>query len=114
MAWQDSRGEAGFLPIKTLGDELIWGTAATQHAVSWPHVDDEGFATMVSVQVGSKYWMVGRHKVHPIFRQDDGIGNVDTINAFGVGIKDRSWVPATSNTSQWDYEGILLTPGMVL
>jgi hypothetical protein len=105
------------VPVKTLADDLIWGTVGTKHAVSWPHVDDEGFATMSAVQTGSKYWIVGKEK-RKIFQFDDGRGKMDHINAFGVGrdddLGDSSWVPSEPNLHQFDYEGILLTPGMVL
>lgn len=118
IAWQTSRGQPGFVPLKTLADDLTWGTVATKHAVSWPHVDDDGFATMSAVQTGSKYWIIGKPK-RKVFQFDDGVGNMDNINAFGMGrddddLGDSSWVPSQSNTHQFDYEGILLTPGMVL
>lgn len=121
MAWQMSLGRPGFLSSKALAeplaDDLVWGTAATQHAVSWPHIDDEGFGTVVSVQAGSKYWAVGRPKRALPFAEKYGLGNMATINAFGVGndrFPDKEWQPAGDNTHLVDYEGILLTPGTVL
>lgn len=121
MAWQTSRGQPGFVSAKyladPLADDLVWGTAATQHAVSWAHFDDEGFATVASVQVGSKYWVVGRPKRTPAFAPDNGLGNMHTINGLGLGqdlVANKEWQPASDNTQLFDYEGILLTPGTVL
>ena len=121
MAWQTSRGRPGFVSAKilanTLADDLAWGTAATTHAISWPHIDDEGFGTVASIQVGSKYWVVARPKRNRLFKHDDGLGHMDTINAFGISadlLADNVWEPASDNTHLVDYEGILLTPDTVL
>jgi hypothetical protein len=121
MAWQMSRGRPGFVSSQSLAEplaaDLLWGTAATQHAVSWPHVDDEGFATVVSVQAGSKYWVVGKPKRGSEAADVHGLGNMETINSFCVGntrIQDKEWQPGGDNTHLVDYEGVLLTPGTVL
>ena len=58
-AWQVSNGRPRFVPNLTMSNDLIWGTAALQHAVSWTHIDAEEFNTMISIETGSKYWVVG-------------------------------------------------------
>ena len=96
--------------MESLADHLIWGTAATRHAASWPHIDNEGFATMSSIQVGSKYWLLGRPK-------QQSAHSMDRINAFGIGYQPEGEKAEESESSMWalyDYEGVLLTPGPVL
>jgi len=120
-AWQTSKGRPGFIKMKPLSDHMTWGTAATQHAASWPHVDDEGFATVASPTVGSKYWIVGRPRQN-LDNRDQALGDMDSVDGFGfryVGSSrptksTRTWSPGKANTSLVDYEGILLTPGSVL
>jgi len=116
VAWLASRGRPGFASQDSLSKDLVWATAALKHAASWTHVDDEGFATVATVDVGSKYWIVGRPR-----QNEDGLGDMDTINAFGepkkaedTTMKPKSWNPGGANTDLFDYEGVLLTPGTVL
>jgi hypothetical protein len=123
-AWQASCGRPGFVCMPPLSNDLIWGTAALQHAVSWTHIDDEGFATVTSTQVGSKYWVLGcqRRRAVPPGSIEEALGDIDSLNAFKLNTlslssqKDVSlgWEPGTSNSSLFNYEGILLTPGSVL
>ena len=83
----------------SLDDILLWGPAATQHAVSWLHFDDDGFATAIAVKTGAKYWVVAK----PL---DDSVcpGNPD----FGL-----KW--DTSNIDKkYEMEAVVLRPGTVL
>ena len=58
QAMQITCGMKGIMLIKALSDEMIWGTAALKDAVSWQHIDDEGFGTVVTNMVGIKYWVL--------------------------------------------------------
>jgi hypothetical protein len=124
-AWQLCRGRPGFVRLPPFSDQLIWGTAASKHAASWPHIDDEGFATVCTPQVGSKYWVLGRQRrqVSTATPVDNAFGDMGSVNAFGLKFAendsvdkedDRVWQPGSSNTEIFDYEGVLLTPGSVL
>jgi hypothetical protein len=86
-------------------------------------VDDEGFATVVTLVSGSKYWVVG--KPHPRISgsRDQDLGDMDSVDAFGLRYTgfpkpdrahQRIWAPGKANTKSMDYEGVLLTPGCVL
>ena len=117
-AWLTSRGRPGFLSHISLSEDMVWATAALKHAMSWTHINDEGFATVATVDVGSKYWVVARpHQKNQI----NGLGDMDTINAFGLPqssddntTNPQTWNPGRANTDLFDYEGVLLTPGTVL
>jgi hypothetical protein len=97
----------GLTPFTPLNDETIWGTAALKHAISWQHIDDEGFGTVATNMVGSKYWVLARR------RRDDSSsserGNMGTVMAFGGSIR-----PTSASPDLYEHEGILLTPGSVL
>jgi hypothetical protein len=88
-------------------DDTSWGTAALRHAVSWPHIDDEGFGTVVTNMAGTKYWVVAR----PRRDAPSGtfLGNMGTVKAFGETLK-----PTSANTDIFEHEGVLLTAGTIL
>ena len=104
---QETRGVRGFPPVDPRTDDTSWGTTALKHAVSWPHIDDEGFGTVVTNMVGAKYWAVARP------RRDAPaahlLGNMGTVKAFGDTIN-----PTSANAKIFEYEAVLLTPGSVL
>jgi len=109
--------------MKPFWNEMTWGTAATKHAASWPHVDDEGFATVVTPVSGSKYWVVGKRRPQESGSRDEHLGDMDSLDAFGLRYAgfpkankahQRIWTPGKANTKLIDYEGVLLTPGCVL
>ena len=107
QATQVTRGMRGVAPLTSLHDETSWGTAALKHTTSWQHIDDEGFATMVTNMVGLKYWVVTR-------RQHGGAdtsphGRMDSAVAFGPTLRPRS-----ASDDLFDHEGVLLSPGSVL
>lgn len=105
-AMQITRGMKGIASIPSLADEMIWGTAALQNAVSWQHVDDEGFGTVVTNMVGSKYWVLARPRSD---RQDKSVGDMGSSMAFGKTLK-----PTTAYDDVFEHEGVLLEPGSVL
>ena len=104
---QETRGIRGFPPVNPRTDDTCWGTAALKHAVSWPHIDDEGFGTVVTAMVGAKYWVVARP------RRDAGLsglhGNMGTVKEFGDTLN-----PTSANAEMFEHEAVLLTPGTVL
>ena len=109
--------------MKPFWSDLTWGTAATKHAASWPHVDHEGFGTVVIPVSGSKYWVVGKPHLQVRGSRDQDLGDMDTIDTFGLRYTgtpkpnkahQRIWTPGKANTELLDYEGVLLMPGSVL
>lgn len=52
------------LPIQ-YRNEVIWGSIANKNAISWPHLDDEGFATATCTLVGGKVWAFIKPKSDP-------------------------------------------------
>lgn len=88
------------LPIsqKDFRNDLIWTTVANKYAVSWGHVDDEGFATGTCTQTGGKMWALAT----PIE------GTVEDIEAFK---EKNSW---DFNTDKFRYEILYLPPRCVL
>jgi hypothetical protein len=62
-AWSVTKGAAGCTVEKAppLGD-FRWGLAGTTGAVSWWHVDSNGFGTYVDTKAGLKWWMVAKRK----------------------------------------------------
>lgn len=97
-----------FIGTANVTDDVAWGTAGLKYASSWPHLDDEGFCTVVTVKVGGKWWLLARKK-----RQGPtagGIkGDIGTVHSF-----DGSWQPYQANSDIFEHEAIFLTPGCVL
>ena len=83
------------LSIPFPADSIIWATAATEGATTWPHIDDYGMATFVQVMTGRKLWVVMRPK--------DG---QNTKDAWAGHLAERSPV-----VDHFDCEGVLLQPG---
>ena len=104
---QRTHQRRGLQTLKSLSDELIWGTAALKHATSWQHVDDEGFGTMVTNMAGSKYWVVARH------RQDSSPSQWQGSMCCGVPFREMIR-PFDTSTDVYEHEGVLLTAGTVL
>jgi hypothetical protein len=82
-------------------DTMMWGTAATKQATTWPHVDDCGTATVVKIVAGHKYWVIMRPKLH-----NSSSGDMGTIKTFSKSIQ-----PTEPCDKIWDCEGVLLGPG---
>ena len=57
-AWVQTNGASGFRVMAHPSDDMTWSTAGSQGAVSWIHVDDDGFCTSTQILVGKKYWVV--------------------------------------------------------
>jgi len=65
------------------------------------HVDDDGFATAITVKTGVKYWVVAR----PQHSEDTGLD-------LDFGVKWETHRPPS--VSDYEMEGVLLCPGTVL
>lgn len=89
--------------IWDLRDTLSWGTAATKNAVSWFHIEDDGFATAVSVQAGSKWWVLADR-----IRDDPRSDDMRDTKAFD------GWKVRHIDGKRWRLEGVLLVPHSTL
>src|ERR1700677_4017263 len=104
---QATHGMASLPDMNPLTDETCWGTAALRHAMSWSHIDDEGFGTVVTNMVGSKYWALARQcRDSPEGSKEGDVGNK---LAFGKTIH-----PWSASDQDLEHEGMLLTPSTVL
>jgi hypothetical protein len=82
-------------------DDMLWGTAATQNATTWAHIDDHGLAMIVKIKTGQKYWVVMCPKRNPGPPGSDG--DMGSINVFV-----DAWLPWGSSAELWDHKAILL------
>lgn len=91
------------IEIVDTGDATCWGTAGTVDALSWGHIDDVGLSTSVSVQAGSKYWVLARRKnANP---RADEMSDFRTFDGWKVDDIDKT---------TWDVEAIHLNSRCVL
>jgi hypothetical protein len=61
VAWDYLRGKNvynGPTPYPT--EDMRWGLAGTANAVSWMHIDSDGFATFIRIMTGKKVWAIYR------------------------------------------------------
>ena len=97
----------GLLDIDPPQNDIKWGITGGKNALSWPHIDANGFATAVVVTTGAKYWILMREKrgldVPP------SLGNLSTMHAF-----PKTWHPSTFEKDLHEYEALHLTAGTVL
>lgn len=101
-AWKCTKGAAGFEQEKAppLGD-LRWGLAATAGALSWWHIDSDGFGTYVDTRAGLKWWIVARRKGHG--HMFESFSEVDTFFKGKYEIDEP-------NQERWDLEAVVLPP----
>lgn len=109
-SFQDMASDAHSGPrIKHLMDLIdmknvtSWGTAATANALSWFHIDDDGFATCVSVQAGMKWWVLARKKDRN--PRADEMGSISTF---------FRWTVEDIDGQVWELEAVLLDPTVAL
>lgn len=102
MAWKCTKGAAGFEQEKPppLGD-FRWGLAATTGALSWWHIDSNGFGTYVDTKAGLKWWIVARRKGHA--------HRFETISEMGT-FCDKGYEVDEPNAEKWDLEAVILPP----
>lgn len=84
-------------------DVTSWGTAATANAVSWFHIDDDGFGTAVSVQAGKKWWVLARKK-----NNNPRANEMEDVSTF------YRWDVHDIDGNVWELEAICLDPSVVL
>jgi hypothetical protein len=104
---QETRGIRGFPALNPRTNDTSWGTSAMKHAVSWPHINDEGFGTVVTNMVGTKYWVVARRRRDA--PSGSPLGDKGTMKAFGDKLETVS-----ANADIYEHEAVLLTAGTVL
>lgn len=91
------------LQLQDMRDVVSWATAATGNAISWFHFDDDGFATIVWVQTGAKWWVVARKKdANPL------------ADEMSTGRTFDDWTPETLAEETWDLEAVHLDRNCVL
>lgn len=86
-----------------LRNDTNWGTGGTKNALSWFHKDDEGLATSVFVQAGSKMWVVADRKRKNVLQDE-----MDNVNVF------KDWKVKDIDPADWSVEAIHLRPNSVL
>jgi hypothetical protein len=101
-AWNGTKGGSGCSAerVPPLA-ELRWGLAATSGAISWWHVDSDGFGSYIDTKAGAKWWIVAR-------RQGRGHG----FESFGEVMKffNGSYEVEEPNDEVWDLEAVILRP----
>ena len=97
----------GLLYVDPPQNDIKWGITGGQNALSWPHIDANGFATAVVVTTGSKYWILMRERRG--LDDPPSLGNLGTMHAF-----PKTWHPSTFEKDLHEYEALHLTAGTVL
>jgi hypothetical protein len=77
--------------------EMVWGLAATVGAVSYFHIDANGFGTWIDVKTGSKYWILAKPK--------------KPLDFAAVSLFTDHYDQEDTNMHKWDLEAVLLLPG---
>lgn len=89
--------------LRDMSDVTSWGTAGTPDALSWYHIDDDGFSTVVWVQTGGKWWVLARKR------------NADPLNDEMRDIATfRDWRVDDIDEDHWDAEAVHLESHCVL
>lgn len=89
--------------LEDMRNVTSWGTAATTNALSWGHIDDDGFSSAISVQTGGKWWVVVRKK-----DENPLADEMSTGNTFD------DWSPETLAEATWDLEAVHLDRTCIL
>lgn len=89
--------------VQDMGDVKNWATAGTGGALSWFHKDDDGFSTGVSVQTGTKLWVLARRK-----NKDPRADEMSDVTTF------EGWQVETIDPTLWELEAVHLDPSCVL
>jgi hypothetical protein len=79
--------------------DIRWGLAATAGALSWWHIDSNGYATYLDAKAGSKWIIVARRKI------GNGLASFSEVNIFLNGFEFEE-----PNTDRWDIEAMILQP----
>jgi hypothetical protein len=101
VLWQRTRGFPDYAGDNIPIDKLIWATAAMKHSTSGFHVAQVN-STEVGIMARKQYWVIARpRRDHPI--------DLASLEMFA-----RLWDQSTALTEDFQLEGILLKPGMIL
>jgi hypothetical protein len=91
--------------VPRLNSDMEWSLIGGRGAISPFHIDSEGFATVVVVLKGSKYWIVATR-----FGESDSLCSVDSLGP--------DWTPYFvndgDNASRFRFEGVHLQTGDML
>ena len=105
VAWDYLRGKAhcGAITTPYPTEHMRWGLAGTAHAVTYLHIDSDGFATFVQAMCGKKVWAV--------FHPPPGVplSSIDYFN--NSELFDLDDIPLWA---QFGLEAIVLRPGDAL
>ncbi|KAK2464090.1 hypothetical protein APHAL10511_003892 [Amanita phalloides] len=77
--------------------DIRWGLAATAGAISYWHVDANGFGTYIDVQTGKKWWVIAREK-----RGEQSFASKNQYSTFD---------PQEINSNLWEVHAVMLSPG---
>jgi hypothetical protein len=102
-AWKATKGAVGCGQEEAppLAD-FRWGLAATTGALSWLHMDSNGFGTYVDTKAGRKWWIILRRKGH-----GHNFESYSEVKAFFSG----KYQVDEPNFDEWDLEAVILSPG---
>lgn len=102
-AWKATKGAKGCAQEETPPYSSIrWGLAATKGALSWLHLDSNGFNTYVDTKSGFKWWIIGRRK-----GEEHCFESFSEVEAFF----DGNHHVERPDAEKWDFEAVLLLPG---
>jgi hypothetical protein len=101
-AWRATKGEIGCAQdeVPPLAD-IRWGIAATTGALSWLHLDSNGFGTYIDTKAGLKWWIVLRRK-----GDEHRFESISEVGYFF----DGEYREDEPNEEKWDLEAVLLPP----
>ena len=86
-----------------MGD-IRWGLAATAGALSWWHIDSNGFATYLDPKAGTKFVIVARRKF-------DGTGGSVLESFSEIDVYLNKFDSQLPNADRWELEAVILAPG---
>jgi hypothetical protein len=98
-AWDSTNGISSNYPnAHPPYNDIRWGLAATAGAISWWHIDSNGFATYLDCKCGKKFIIMGR-------RKEESFESFSEIDIFLNDFKLDE-----PNTDRWDLEAVVLPP----
>jgi hypothetical protein len=101
-AWNSTKGtvncDAEKAPPLT---DFRWGLASRAGAISWWHIDSNGFGSYIDTKAGSKWWIVARRK-----GSDHSFESFSEVENFFDGLHqvDRP------NLEHFELEAVILPP----
>jgi hypothetical protein len=101
-AWNITKGTSGCRSEQQppIGD-IRWGLASTAGAISWFHIDSNGYATYLDARGGKKYVIIGRRKLDQ--------GSLESFSEVDIFL--NNFEMDEPNEGRWDLEAVVLPPG---